>query len=267
MNKVAFMTMDVESYYDTMCLKGTDIVVDDRFSCADQIDRFLSLLDKYNIKATLFVTVSFLHLCKNFLLKAIRKGHEIALHCYEHEILKDISKEEFDILLKKSKEELKKELGVEPVGYRFPCFLYRKELLDVLKENGFIFNSSQSMKEGNIYFSNNLYEIPLIHRHFLFKKILISGGAYGRIFPRRVYLRWVKRYIRKHDYFIFYFHPFEIYEGELPLPSKTSFNLKYFINKGRDDYLNRIEEIIHFLNENDYQFYTIKEYLEHGRKA
>ena len=50
MKKYAFMTMDVESYYDTMCLKGTDVVVDDRFSCADQIDRFLNVLEQEQIK-------------------------------------------------------------------------------------------------------------------------------------------------------------------------------------------------------------------------
>lgn len=264
MAKIAFMTMDVESYYDTMCLKGTDVVVDDRFSCAEQIDKYLSLLDKYNIKATFFVTVSFLPLCKNFLLKAINNGHEIALHCYEHEILKNLPKEEFDALIKKSKEILKQELGVEPVGYRFPCFEYKDQLLDVLKDNGFIYNSSMSMREGNVFNVNGLYEIPLIHKYIFSKKILLSGGGYGRVLPRKIYLKWVKKYISKHDYFIVYFHPFEIYEGELPLPSKTNVNVKAFINNGRSDYLNRIEEIIHFLIENGYQFSTIKGYLENG---
>ena len=264
MAKIAFMTMDVESYYDTMCLKGTDVVVDDRFSCAEQIDKYLSLLDKYNIKATFFVTVSFLPLCKNFLLKAINNGHEIALHCYEHEILKDLPKEEFDAFIKKSKEILKQELGVEPVGYRFPCFEYKDQLLDVLKDNGFIYNSSMSMREGNVFNVNGLYEIPLIHKYIFSKKILLSGGGYGRVLPRKIYLKWVKKYISKHDYYIVYFHPFEIYEGELPLPSKTNVNVKAFINNGRSDYLNRIEEIIHFLIENGYQFSTIKGYLENG---
>ena len=263
-NKIAFMTMDVESYYDTMCLKNTDIVVDDRYSCADQIDRFLKVLDQEGIKATFFVTVSFLPLCKNFLLKAIQNGHEIALHCYEHEIMKNLPKEEFDTLIKKSKETIKKELGVEPVGYRFPCFEYRQELLDVLKDNGFIYNSSVSMKVGKISKKDGLYEIPLIQRRFLGKKILISGGGYGRSFSRKRYLSWVKNYVSKHDYFIVYFHPFEIYEGELPLPSKTNFNLRYFINHGRSDYLSRIIEVIHFLKENDYEFSTIKDYLNHG---
>ena len=164
MAKIAFMTMDVESYYDTMCLKGTDVVVDDRFSCAEQIDQYLSLLDKYNIKTTFFVAISFLPLCKNFLLKALSNGHEIALHCLNHEILKNLPKEEFEALIKKSKEILKEQLGVEPVGFRFPCFEYHDELLEVLKDNGFIYNSSMSLKEGNVFKVNELYEVPLIQR-------------------------------------------------------------------------------------------------------
>ena len=267
MSKVAFMTMDVESYYDTMCLKGTDVVVDDQFTCANQIDKYLSLLDKYNIKATFFVATSFLPKCKNFLLKAIEQGHEIALHCDEHEILKDLPKEEFDSLIKKSKELLKKELNVEPVGFRFPCFEYREELLEVLKENGFIYNSSMSLDEGKVFLLNDLYEIPLIQKHLFGKKILLSGGGYGRVLPRKTYLKWVKKYIDSHDYFIFYFHPFEIYEGELPLPSNASFKVKNYLNKGRKDYLSRIESIIHFLKENDYQFSSIKEYLKDGTRS
>ena len=264
MKKYAFMTMDVESYYDTMCLKGTDVVVDDRFSCADQIDRFLNVLEEEQIKATFFVTISFLPLCKNFLLKAIKQGHEIALHCYEHEIYKDLPKEDFDALIKKSKQIMKQELGVEPIGYRFPCFAYRKELLDVLKDNGFLYSSSLPMKHGEILNHEGLYEFPLIEKHFMFNKILISGGGYARAFPRRRILSWINRYIRKHDYFIFYFHPFEIYEGELPLPSKTNFNLRYFINHGRIDYLNRIIQVIHFLKENDYTFVTPSEVINNG---
>ena len=260
--KQAFMTMDVESYYDTMSLKNTDIVVDEHFNCADQIDRFLDLLEKENIKATFFVTISFLPKCKDFLLKAIKQGHEIALHCFEHEIIKDISSKDFGLLIKKSKEVLKEELGTEPVGYRFPCFEYRDELLEVLKENGFIYNSSSSLKDGEIYQLNGLYEVPLIEKYFLGRKILISGGGYGRAFPRKKYLSWVKKYISTHNYYIFYFHPFEIYEGELPLPSKTSGKLQYFINHGRKEYLNIITEIIYFLKENDYQFSTIKDALK-----
>ena len=35
MNKLAFLTMDVESYFDTSCLKNTDIDRDQKYNCAE----------------------------------------------------------------------------------------------------------------------------------------------------------------------------------------------------------------------------------------
>ena len=270
MSKTAFITMDVESYYDTMCLKNSDVLVDQQFNCASEITRFLSFLYKEGIKATFFVTISFLPYCKEFLLEAIKKGHEIALHAYEHESLTNISVEDFDILLKKSKEIILRELGVVPFGFRFPCFEYRQELIDVLNKNGFLYDSSvylSDIKEHQriddvTYLKDCLYEIPLMDRKFLGQIVLISGGGYMRMFPTFVTKRWIKKYIKNHDGYNFYFHPFEIYEKELPLPNKCKGRVKYYLNKGRKTYLKYIEYIVHFLKENDYQFSTISEHLK-----
>ena len=56
MNKLAFLTMDVESYFDTSCLKNTDIDRDQKYNCAEEVLTFAKFLSKNDIKGTFFVT-------------------------------------------------------------------------------------------------------------------------------------------------------------------------------------------------------------------
>ena len=67
MNKLAFLTMDVESYFDTSCLKNTDIDRDQKYNCAEEVLNYANFLSKHNIKGTFFVTVDFIKYCKPYL--------------------------------------------------------------------------------------------------------------------------------------------------------------------------------------------------------
>ncbi len=77
MDKVAFVSMDVESFYDTGCVKGKKVEIDQKYNCVKEISKFVDFLGKNGIKATFFVTVSFLKEAKEHLLYALSKGHEI----------------------------------------------------------------------------------------------------------------------------------------------------------------------------------------------
>ena len=142
MDKIGFLSMDVESYFDTSLIRRIKFEKDPKYCCAEEILTFVELLDKHQIKGTFFVTASFIKEAKPYLLEAIKKGHEIALHCLEHHSYKKHSKEEFKKEIIEAKRIIKEELGVEPVGFRFPKFEYKKEFFEVLKEEGFIYDSS-----------------------------------------------------------------------------------------------------------------------------
>ena len=120
MSKNAFITMDMESFFDSGCMKRNNISPGEEFDCAQEVERFINYLDSKNIKATFFVAVSFISRCKETLLKAIKNGHEIAIHCLEHKDVRTMSVEQFENELVEAKRIVKKELGVEPVGFRFP---------------------------------------------------------------------------------------------------------------------------------------------------
>ena len=263
MSKVAFVTMDMESFFDSGCMKRHHIDPDETFDCASEVERFINFLDKNNVKATMFVAVSFLSRCKETLLKAIKNGHEIALHCLEHKDVRTMSVEQFETELIEAKEAIKKELGVEPVGFRFPCFKYTNEYIEVVKRNGFIYDSSATTKKlrNKITIDEGFYEFsPNIYQFLLFFRINLSGGGYLRLMPRWLYSNQLNRCI-KNGYYQLYLHPFEIYEGKFP--KYRSFNIfeKMYINRGRNKYLSLISRLIDKLKKDGYEFLTMENYI------
>ena len=273
MNKVAFMSMDVESYFDTSCLKNKKIDRDPKYNCAEEVLTYANFLSKHNIKGTFFLTVSFLPLVKEYLLEAIKQGHEIGLHCLSHHSYKKYSKEAFRKEILEAKEIIKKELGVEPVGFRFPKFEYRKELFNVLKEEGFIYDSSvinpkkgyQKVKDfvfykdGLMEFAPNTYNFPL-------KTVLLSGGGFYRFLKGKSMTKVLKKHIAEHDSFMIYFHPFEIHKGYLPVPHNILLGQKVYIRKNREIYLDSLDKIVAYLKDNGYEFSNMKEFASNYQK-
>lgn len=262
MSKKAFITMDMESFFDSGCMRRHNIASDEEFDCANEVKRFIEFLDKQKIKSTIFVTVSFLPRCKDILLEAIKHGHEIALHCLEHKEVKKISVEEFDKEIKEAKEIIKRELGVEPVGFRFPCFKYKDKYMQVIKGNGFLYDSSATARNlrSKISIDKGFYEFaPNVH-NLMFFRINLSGGGYLRLMPELFYKRKLKRAL-KNDYFMLYLHPFEIYEGQFPKYKELNIFEKMYISRGRDKYLSTISSLIDRLKLEEYEFFTMKDYI------
>ena len=263
MSKVAFVTMDMESFFDSGCMKRHNITPDEEFDCASEVERFINYLDENNVKATIFVAVSFLSRCKDILLKAIKNGHEIALHCLEHKDVRTMSVEQFEAEIIEAKDTIKKELGVEPVGFRFPCFKYTNEHMEVIKRNGFIYDSSATTKElrNKITIDKGFYEFsPNIYKFLLIFRINLSGGGYLRLMPKWSYSHKLNKCI-KNGYYQLYLHPFEIYEGKFPKYKKLNIFEKMYITRGRKQYLSLISHLIDRLKGEGYEFFTMKEYI------
>lgn len=255
--------MDMESFFDSGCMKNNNITPDEKYDCALQVEKFIEYLDSINVKTTIFVAVSFLPRCKDILLKAIKNGHEIALHCLEHKDVRKISVEQFEAELVEAKETIKKELGVEPVGFRFPCFKYTDEYMEVLKKHGFLYDSSATSRElrNKITVDKGFYEFsPNIYKFLLFFRINLSGGGYLRLMPKWTYSHKLNKCIGQ-DYYLLYLHPFEIYEGEFPKYKELNIFQRMYISRGRKQYLSLISQLIARLKSEGYEFFTMKEYI------
>ena len=101
--KYAFMTMDVESFYDIECFKDRNLKYDKNFSFEESLIKYVNLLDKYNIKGTFFTLCSSLDIAKPYLNILKNNGHEIALHGFNHTSPLSMNEREFEESIIKSK--------------------------------------------------------------------------------------------------------------------------------------------------------------------
>lgn len=278
MAKYAFFTMDTESYYDTSCVRESNLTPQPEFSCKEEIKTFAELLQKYNAKGTFFVTGEFVPQSMEYLKYAVQNSHALGLHSYKHVSPLTQPLTEFDEDIKRSIDLFKNELGTAPKGYRAPCFGIDEDRLSVIKKYGFTYDSSslgfsradnsgvinlESYKKINdvVYEKDSFYELKICLVNFFGKMIPVSGGAYLRLTPWFLSKYLVKKYIKNADAYMFYVHPFEISKKKLPLDRKMSFAEKLFIIRGRKSYLGKIEKIIKMLKKQGYSIITVEDFI------
>ena len=276
MNKIAFMTIDVESLFDSELLKDR-LKYDSKYSYECYLKDYIDLLDKYNIKGTLFVLESSINETKDIIKYAISHGHEIALHGKNHTSPFEISDEDFKKEIKDVKERLEKEFNIEIKGYRAPCFGIDENKIKIIKELGFKYDSSNldfhlAKKSGKInldsynkdyqYISSKdgFYEFSLAKVKAYSGHMPVSGGGYIRLVPWFVMKYYIKKFFKNADSYVFYCHPFEIGKGKIPSFKNLNWKEKLYLKIGRKSYLKKIEYIIKLLNKKGFEFKAMKEY-------
>ncbi len=111
------------------------------YSARRGIPRFLEIFDRHQIPATFFVPGYDAETSPDSVKSIIAAGHEVAAHGYKHESW-DISLEEEDMLLRKSHQILTDVTGSAPLGWRSPGGKKSSQTLAVLRELGYIYDSS-----------------------------------------------------------------------------------------------------------------------------
>lgn len=274
MKKYAIFTMDVEAFCDTECLKNKGLESYDQMF--DGIDNYLALLDKYNIKADLFIVANIADQIQDKLENAIKRGHKLSIHGLSHTapLLLSVNQFKEDIALAKYK--LEKMFNTNILGYRAPCFSLDDTRLDILKEIGLTYDSSYlnhpvTYHHGNIKISRftsiskGIYKKDKFYEFAIPKvdKIPIGGGGYIRLFPWNFVNRKLKKYINNNDLYIFYLHPFEVSNVEIPRIKRLKDYDRFYLKRNKGHvYLNKIEKIINVLKDNDFEFITFEELIE-----
>ena len=270
MNKIAFITMDVESYYDAMCMKRKFIQEEKEYNCASEVGKFINYLNEQGIKSTLFLNIDFLKSCFDDIKLAKETGHEIALHCLSHRDLSRLSNDDFSFMIDESKKIFENYLGFDPAGFRFPCFKYREEQIDILKNKGFTFDSSLMKKAPKdyekinniIYKKDGFHEFGLNRNFLLGKKVVFSGGGLLRMLPWNYARKKIRKIAKNSDAYLFYIHPFEICEGELPVYKSLPFYDRIYVSRHRKEWFSFFKEIIEILKEEGYTFMTMSQYIK-----
>ena len=277
MKKIALLSMDVEEWYhlDYITQRESD------FSMMDGLDCFLELAGKRGVPTTLFILTGLLKNIRDKLALAVRSGHEISLHGTEHKRPLQMTLQEFENDCFEGVQAIKDELGIVPAGYRASCFSLDRDRLNILKDKiGVEYDSSRinfdnhplygsidmcgfEKKSECLYASAKFSEFEMPTVDILGKKLPISGGGYLRIFPWWFLSFLIKRYVRKHDLFSIYIHPFEMSSETPPkvaeLDNKTNFRFKYNIKSVPS----KMEKLIELLKSEGYEFMTYKKAHEY----
>ena len=272
--KYAVFTMDVEAFADTECLSRAGMSFEE--DMLDGMDAYLEILDRHGIKATMFSVCRTALQAKDRILNHLRRGHELALHSYDHRPLCQLSDEEFRSQTQMAKELMSEAFDTEISGYRAPCFGIDDTKLQILQELGFDYDSShlgfssarhtmpldfhgfEQLRKG-ILRCKDFFEFGLTQNRLFGQDYPISGGGYVRLFNWGVMKKILKDYIKKNDFYVFYLHPFELSKQPVPRLPQLKLYDRFYLNYGIRSYHKKVEWIITLLTAAGFEFVTFRE--------
>jgi len=108
------------------------------------LDNLLSFLARNDLRATLFAIAADVDDPRRLgrLREAVAAGHAIASHGLTHTLLAPLDREGKRREIERSKRSLEDALGVEVRGFRAPAFSIDREVLELLAEAGYAWDSS-----------------------------------------------------------------------------------------------------------------------------
>lgn len=268
--------MDIEDWYHLDYLKNIQINNNLNFSMLDGLNHYNNILENNNIRSSFFVLGELVTSLKKILRKLCDNGHDIGSHGWNHKRPLTLSAKDFEKDIIKSKKEIEDIIGKEVFGYRAPCFSLDYKKLDLVKKNGYKYDSSKidfgshplygnldmsgfEKLSKNIYRKDDFFEFQ-VSTHLTFgKNIPVSGGGYVRIFPWLIMKKMISQYLNNNEIYVFYIHPFEFSKKESPNFKNISFANKSRFNLGRSTVELKFNKLIELLKYNNFEFTTFSE--------
>ena len=107
------------------------------------LQRVVDLIDRHEIPASFFIPSESLRLNPHMAEVIQRSGrHEFAVHGWVHEQNSDLPAEVERELVERAVDYLTEATGEHPVGYRAPSWNFSPNTLDIIRELGFLYDSS-----------------------------------------------------------------------------------------------------------------------------
>ena len=248
-----------------------------------------------NPKTTFFVLGWIAERLPHLVRELQKRGHEIASHGYNHELCHQVPHNDLKADLIKSKKLLEDIIGEPIYGYRAPSFSINADILKIIKDCGYLYDSSYNSFSLNdrygkvdlskyqnngsaIKLSENFYELPISNLKLSINPINSSnpknstnstnpicfvlplgGGGYFRLIPFHVFKYGVRSILNKGKDYLFYMHPWEI-DPEQPRVRAASrqYKFRHYINLGKTH--SKLTRLIESFNQ--CRFITCKQYLE-----
>jgi peptidoglycan-N-acetylglucosamine deacetylase len=132
---------DLWVYYESVGLRTPPDVAAQAYS--EGIPRLLDLFDRFGLRATFFVCGRDLPAQQQTAAEMVRRGHEVANHSTAHRNgFARLSPADKRADITAAGELIARATGQKPVGFKSPGFSFSPDLLDVLAELGYLYDSS-----------------------------------------------------------------------------------------------------------------------------
>jgi peptidoglycan/xylan/chitin deacetylase (PgdA/CDA1 family) len=269
----AAITVDVDRDVNQAC-KGKMAAVSNPFHGSDQprfsssrkgLELIVGTLNDLGVRGTFFLeATTAIEISKKADLGKLLEGHEIACHAYDHEDLTGtdtgvrMDREDIDDILERSVGVLDELFGEERRGFRAPYLHSSDELMDSLRDHGFLYDSSvvEEVRDGLIrpfVSRNGLPEVPIASsRDDRGRKIV------GYLWPLHEGKRPIADYLRMVDGFK---------DGLLVLSTHSWHPVENFcdgqqcevdVQKGMDD----LRKLLNHSLDSSVEFVTVAEHVE-----
>ena len=192
-------------------------------------DRILAQFDAAGVRATFFTLGWVAERHPGIVQRIVAAGHELASHGYGHQLVHELSPDEFREDLVRAKGVLESLGGVPVIGYRAPTFSIGPRNLwayDVLAQTGHRYSSSIYPVKHDLYGvpdaprfpyrpgASDILEIPMTTLRLGGRNLPISGGGYFRLMPYLLFRTLLRRFQAEQRPGVFYFHPWEVDPGQ-----------------------------------------------------
>ncbi len=227
------LTFDIEDWYH-INYPVTDFArydrEEDHRSLLERVEKILVLCRDLGAGGTFFVLGRLLEKCPRLGERILEAGQELALHGYEHHLLRDRGPEAFQRDLERSIAVFRQIAGSPPLGFRAPSWSVVRETfwaLPLLHSFGFTYDSSifpiRNFLYGNPraprqpFFPRlagqnlGLLEVPVSVLVWGSQRIPYSGGLYFNLLPLSMIRFFAGRRLAQGDYNLFYFHPWDLW--------------------------------------------------------
>jgi polysaccharide deacetylase family protein (PEP-CTERM system associated) len=267
------ITIDVEEWFHTTALDpyvGMAAWDSQTSGVVPNVRRLLEIFERHQTQATFFVLGWVAERYPNLVKEIAAHGHEIASHGYRHRLIYELSRATFRDYVHKSKDLLENLTGQPVLGYRATSFSIVDDTLwalDIIKEAGFIYDSSIFPIKHDIYgisgfprfpfnFKNGLIEIPPSTMRIAGKNIPIAGGGYFRLFPYWITKNGLQSLNRAGYPAMVYLHPWEL-DPHCPRIKKADLRTRFrqYINLNAT--AKRLEKLL-----SDFNFLPIIQYVD-----
>jgi len=268
------MSIDLEDWF---CVHNLSRLIrkEDWDKCELRVDestkRILNLFDKHRTRATFFVLGWVAKRLPELIREVEARGHEIAVHGYNHLLLTEITPQEFDDDLARALETIR-DCGIKqaPLGFRAPSFTVVEKTsewaLETLEKYNFKYDSSvfpvgfhpdYGLPRAPLVpyrITEKLYEFPISCLEVWGKRLPFSGGGYFRLFPYSYTKMCMSKWNGLGRPAVFYLHPWELDPEQPRLRLPKSKAIRHYGNLDKTE--KRLDSLL-----SDFQFTTIREVL------